>query len=302
MKTSPTDTDNKPVKAMTDLDKKIKDSIRILHLGAEQAQGRTIELAYSGGKDSDVILQLAREADIDFRPIYKQTTVDPSGTVQHCLSKGVEIARPKDTLLNLIPKHGIPNRARRWCCSIFKERKILDDCIMGVRRAESTKRARLYHEPLVCRGYGKPRKDGTYNPKNRVNAIYPILYWTTEDVAQFIADRGISCHPLYYDEQGVFHPERRLGCVICPLVSKQAVTYMKQHPKWVKTIIRKEAERQKLTPPLPDSENLTPHEAFMITYFYKEFNAGKQAEKGLFPYRMDCKAILEEFFQIDLTI
>ena len=38
------------------------------------------ELAYSGGKDSDVILALAQMSGIKFHPIYKMTTIDPPGT------------------------------------------------------------------------------------------------------------------------------------------------------------------------------------------------------------------------------
>lgn len=36
-----------------------------------------MELSYSGGKDSDVILELAKMSGIPFRPIYKKTTIDP---------------------------------------------------------------------------------------------------------------------------------------------------------------------------------------------------------------------------------
>ena len=42
-----------------------------------------IEVSYSGGKDSDVILELAKMAGIPFEAIYKQTTIDPPGTTKH---------------------------------------------------------------------------------------------------------------------------------------------------------------------------------------------------------------------------
>ena len=51
------------------LQEKIKKSIRILRM-MSNAYGEVMELGYSGGKDSDVILQLAREAGIPIRPIY----------------------------------------------------------------------------------------------------------------------------------------------------------------------------------------------------------------------------------------
>ena len=49
-----------------DLQKKIDQSIKLLKVACK---GKKVELCYSGGKDSDVILQLAKEAEIDFVPI-----------------------------------------------------------------------------------------------------------------------------------------------------------------------------------------------------------------------------------------
>ena len=148
---------------MSDLDKKIKQSIRLL-----QRLGDTeVELSYSGGKDSDVILTLAKMAEINYRAIYKNTTIDPSGTIAHCKENGVEIVKPKKTFFELIQNSGFPTRRARFCCDKLKEYKILDNSIQGIRRSESTKRAELYKEPVICRIYG--------SKKNHVNVFLPIL-------------------------------------------------------------------------------------------------------------------------------
>ena len=68
---------------------------RAINLLRSIPQDTEIELSYSGGKDSDVILELAKMAGIPFRAIYKNTTIDPPGTIKHCKSKGVEIVHPK---------------------------------------------------------------------------------------------------------------------------------------------------------------------------------------------------------------
>ena len=68
-----------------ELQKKIDQSIKLLKVACK---GKQVEVAYSGGKDSDVILQLAKEAEIDFVPIYKMTTIDPPGTIQHAKDNG----------------------------------------------------------------------------------------------------------------------------------------------------------------------------------------------------------------------
>ncbi len=52
------------------LQKKIDRAIRLLQ-GVQNGYDGEIEVAYSGGKDSDVILQLAKEAGIRFRAIYR---------------------------------------------------------------------------------------------------------------------------------------------------------------------------------------------------------------------------------------
>lgn len=114
-------------------------------------RGKTVELCYSGGKDSDVILELAKMAGIRFRAIYKNTTIDPPGTIRHCLRNGVEIVRSKESFFHLIQQKGFPTRRARFCCDVLKEYKILDTAIQGIRRSESTKRAANYKEPSICR-------------------------------------------------------------------------------------------------------------------------------------------------------
>lgn len=82
---------------MATLDKKISLGIKLIQSAAKIAKehGQPIEIAYSGGKDSDCILELARMADVEFRAIYKNTTIDPPHTIAHCKANGVEIMQPQ---------------------------------------------------------------------------------------------------------------------------------------------------------------------------------------------------------------
>ena len=187
------------------LQKKIDQSIRLLQSVQKRYDGE-IELAYSGGKDSDVILQLAKEAGIRYRAIYKNTTIDPPGTIAHVKEMGVEIRRPKENFFQLIAKIGFPNRFSRFCCGVLKEYKILDKTVIGVRKAESRARKERYNEPTECRYFGAKKEE------NHVELIYPILEWTDEDVRDFILDRGLKLAPLYYDMGGANrrYPKTRL--------------------------------------------------------------------------------------------
>ena len=209
-----------------ELQKKVDFAIKLLR---SIPQDGDVELSYSGGKDSDVILELAKMAGIPYRAIYKNTTIDPPGTIAHAKAAGAEIIRPKKTFFQLISERGFPSRFSRWCCSVLKEYKVCDRAIQGIRRSESRKRAERYKEPEVCR---------VYSTKEKVKVYLPILEWTDDDVAEFIKERNIKCHPLYYKD-GQFDVTQRLGCMGCPLASrKKRIQFFKDNPRWLKAWIR----------------------------------------------------------------
>ena len=64
------------------LQKKIDFAIKLMQ--SIPTDSGPIELCYSGGKDSDVILELAKMSGIEYRAIYKNSTIDPPGTIEHC--------------------------------------------------------------------------------------------------------------------------------------------------------------------------------------------------------------------------
>ena len=279
-----------------ELKKKVAASIKLLQTVQKSHAGEQIELAYSGGKDSDVILQLAKEAGINYRAIYKNTTIDPPGTIAHVKENGVEIRQPKKSFFELVAENGMPNRFARFCCSELKEYKILDTCIMGVRRAESVKRAARYSEPTECRYYG--------SKKNHVEAVYPILDWSNDDVREFIIDRKLQLAPVYYDADGSLHTERRLGCVGCPLVNKrERIKQFKQYPNMVKALAR---AKKKFRVTHRDSklfvkyDHRDVYEELVHDLFcpesYEEYK--RLVLGGMFGERLDSKKFLEDYFNI----
>lgn len=199
-----------------DLQKKIDRAIRLLQ-GIQNGYDGEIEVAYSGGKDSDVILQLAKEAGIRYRAIYRNTTIDPPGTIAHVGRMGAEILRPKETFFQLVAKKGFPNRFSRFCCKKLKEYKVMDKCIMGVRKSESSKRNERYNEPTECRFYGRKTE------ANHVEAIYPILDWTDDDVLAFVEDRHLTLAPVYYTSRGGKSTCRNASAA-CAALSQQSAS------------------------------------------------------------------------------
>ena len=209
-----------------ELEKKVDFAIKLLQ---SIPQDGDIEISYSAGKDSDVILELAKMAGIPYRAIYKATTIDPPGTIAHARQMGAEIIRPKETFFQLVSKSGFPSRFSRECCSVLKEYKVCDRAIQGIRRSESLKRAERYKEPEYCR---------VYSSKVKAKIYLPILEWTDEDVAEFIKERNIKCHPLYY-RRGQFDVTKRLGCMGCPLQSrKKRIQVFKDNPKYLKAWLK----------------------------------------------------------------
>lgn len=276
---------------MNDYEKKVARAIRLLK--SIPTDEGPVEVSYSGGKDSDVILELTKMAGIPYRAIYKNTTIDPPGTIAHCRKKGVEIIQPKESFMQLVARKGFPSRFSRFCCQVLKEYKVLDRAIQGIRRSESIKRRDRYREPEICRVYSKDSKAKIY---------LPILEWTDEDVARFVAERNIECHPLYYDENGTFHVERRLGCIGCPMKSDNGRGDYLRYPTMLKARIK---AHQKYLETHPNCKT--------IEYFGNSYNATffQMFCNNLSEYRLkmstdlwggqlDAKQFLEDYFKTEL--
>lgn len=215
-----------------DLQKKVDMAIKLIQSAAKIAKshGQPLELCYSGGKDSDVILELAKMSGVEYRAIHKVTTIDPAGTIKHAKGNGCEIVTPKQNFLSLLASHGMPSRRNRFCCRHLKEYKILDYAILGIRAEESNSRKERYKEPTQCRLYRKCES---------VEQYFPILNWTKQDVLDFINERNIKLHPLYYKANGEIDISKRLGCMACPMASyKQRLNEFKEHPNMVKLYVR----------------------------------------------------------------
>jgi phosphoadenosine phosphosulfate reductase len=176
--------------------------------------GRFLFGAFSGGKDSVVIKELCRMGNIPVEWHYHVTTLDPPELVRFIkrAHPDVKFDIPAMPLLKRLSVKGFPTRIRRWCCAEYKECKANPDevWIMGVRAAESPRRAKQWREFMV--------RD------NGLRAINPILHWRDEDVWSFIYERKISYCGLY--DQGF----KRLGCVGCPMSGDGRKVQFRQWP------------------------------------------------------------------------
>lgn len=191
-------------------------------------KGSPLELAYSGGKDSEIMRHIAERHGIPFVAIYKQTTIDRPLTTAYCLERNVQIMRPKKTFLQLVAKKGFPTRRARWCCERFKEYKVHDVALVGVRRAESRARASRYTDVTMCRHY---------HTGGNVEQFFPLLDWTEKDELQYCLEYGVRLHPHYYREDGTIDISRRLGCIGCPLRGDNGKGDLKEFPKFTRQLL-----------------------------------------------------------------
>lgn len=129
----------------------------------------------------------------------------------------------------------------------------------------------------------------------------PILDWTDDDVKEFVEQEHIQCHKLYYDQEGNFHPENRLGCICCPLKGrKKLIEDFSQHPGFVKAYIRLgkewlESHKESSTyKKFGNTYNLFLDHVFCDTYeeYQRKYDNSAFGESA--------KQLLEDFFKIQL--
>ena len=143
------------------LQDKIKDTEVTLKLASEMSEHyyhKPLVICYSGGKDSDVMLNIAKKClkPDEFEVVNSHTTVDAPETVYHirdtfkALSEeGIKtsILMPRykgepTSMWKLIEIKGMPpTRIVRYCCQVLKETSIPNRVIaVGVREDESNGR------------------------------------------------------------------------------------------------------------------------------------------------------------------
>jgi phosphoadenosine phosphosulfate reductase len=173
-------------------------------------------MAFSGGKDSQVINELAKMSGVKYEAHYYITTVDPPTLVQFIKEnyRDVIMDRPKLSMWQLIAKKCYPpTRMVRYCCDHLKERSAKDRVVItGVRADESPKRKHR-QQVEACVRHGQ-------------NLVNPIIWWTEEEVWRFIREHGLKYCSLY--DKGW----KRIGCIGCPLATQEnRIRELNEYPK-----------------------------------------------------------------------
>lgn len=180
-------------------------------------------LAYSGGKDSDTILALAKMAGVQFDAHFNRA-MEPPEVIYHIRKHPeVSVHLPKETLWKMIVRKRMPpTRLVRYCCELLKEGNGSGRLVMtGIRAEESHQRSR------------RNMSEKCYKDTS-ITYLHPIIDWAEEDVWEFLKGNNIEYCSLY--DEGI----KRVGCVMCPYGDQksQAKRWPKIAEAWHRAILR----------------------------------------------------------------
>ncbi len=249
-----------------DLEYKSIERIKMASEMSRQHYGKPLVCTYSGGKDSDVMLELFKRSGIPFEVHHSHTTADAPQTVYHIREtfRELELSGIKCnidyhilqngkavTMWNLIPRKLMPpSRIMRYCCSVLKETGCANRMIAtGVRWDESNNRAnerdvyedianrkrnkiKLSDEKMLLTDNDDTRRFIEHCQMKAKTVVNPIIDWKDRDIYDFYWNECPSHNPLY--QMGY----TRVGCIGCPMASKTRWKEFADFPKYKRAYIR----------------------------------------------------------------
>jgi phosphoadenosine phosphosulfate reductase len=234
---------------MTNKEKIAIETIRKAEPLALKYQDYGFHLAFSGGKDSQVIYELCKMAGVKFRPVMQVTTLDPPELMKFVRKNypDVIMERPEINFYKLIvKKKSLPTKMIRYCCQYLKEQSGGNTVtILGIRRSESNKRAKRNELEISNRKYSNTLDQFNIDNQNQILCIKgkdkillsPIINWTNSDVWGFIRNNNIEYCELY--DRG-YH---RIGCMFCPMACVRVKQLDRKNYPGVEKLIKKSIQK-----------------------------------------------------------
>ena len=220
----------------TILQRKIDASLRLIAKGERTAlryQDYGYNVAFSGGKDSQVIYELVKMTGVTHRLVHNFTTLDAPELIHFIRERYPEciIRRPARSFWQIcLHNRMLPTMTQRFCCKELKESSDPQSVtITGVRHQESARRSSRQEVSIYTRRRHPDFVQGSFDEFEAHQAVEvqclrgldrlvlnPILEWSADDVFTFLEWRGVTLCSLYQTRS-------RIGCLFCPLSSKKAI-------------------------------------------------------------------------------
>jgi cysteine desulfurase/selenocysteine lyase len=200
----------------------------------------TVNVSFSGGKDSTAVLHLARKAGVT-KAFFIDTGLEFPETVDFVRSQGIEIVQKAGDFWQAVEKAGPPGKDNRWCCKLLKLHPLklylagVGPCvtIQGNRWYESWNRADL--------------DETSQNPANPLQLnISPVRNWRALEVFLYLWWQKAEINPLY--DKGL----ERIGCYLCPAMLESEYEELRNiqpeyHRRW-DAFLEKWADKKGLPP------------------------------------------------------
>lgn len=198
---------------------KVADSISILQQH-EPPEGFFV--AFSGGKDSVVTLDLVKRAGVKYSAHYHVMTIEPPDLIDFIKKEypEVNLHYPEKDFYQLIIENGIPPlRQMRYCQRILKAPYGLNQSrVTGLRADESYKR--------------RQRQQVEKDSNTGTLIVHPVFNFSSQDIWSYIRKYKVPYCKLY--DLGF----KRLSCLFCPFESKSQIALdLKLYPEIAQKII-----------------------------------------------------------------
>lgn len=198
--------------------------------------GDKVAVAFSGGKDSEIVLYLSLQVNPNAPVVFNNTGVEYPETVRFVARLAEEwdlnltVTHPEKSFWDCVEQYGFPQGSKRrahgnkaYCCYWLKEKPMLLAIrekgwlayCTGNTAVESWQRMFRAKSHGICFNYKK------WN----ICKVHPILWWKEEEVFAFIQNEGLPLNEAY--TKGA----KRVGCLPCTAYAKWEQEMQRVNPK-----------------------------------------------------------------------